>query len=107
GEKFTRYFPSNSHLAKLANGNYYNLISMLHRPSMRIIIELLRVSEDGLSRSTLATEIGISLQGVTCNCKKLSACNIIEETRLNRQKFYKLTDETIRTLEILDRIGNN
>ncbi|MFX0065318.1 MAG: hypothetical protein ACFFC7_24370, partial [Candidatus Hermodarchaeota archaeon] len=25
GEKFTRYFPSNSHLAKLANGNYYNL----------------------------------------------------------------------------------
>ncbi|MFX1250115.1 MAG: winged helix-turn-helix transcriptional regulator [Promethearchaeota archaeon] len=107
GEKYTRYFPSHSQLAELANRNYYNLVSMLHRPSMRTIIELLRVSEDGLSRSTLATEIGISLQGVTCNCKKLSACDIIEETRVNRQKFYKLTDETIRTLEVLDSIDRN
>jgi predicted transcriptional regulator len=75
---------------------------MLQRPSLSKIIHLLRDSENELSRNQLANEIGISLQGVTCNCKKLVANGIIEELLLGRQRFYRLTDNTIEILETLD-----
>ncbi|MHA2296645.1 MAG: winged helix-turn-helix transcriptional regulator [Candidatus Hodarchaeales archaeon] len=97
---FTRYFPSNSKLAK--EDLYFNIFSMLQRPSMYTIIKLLWESKNGLSRTELSSTIGISLQGVTCNCKKLSTACIIQETRLNRQKYYMLTDGAIEFLDKLD-----
>ena len=77
---------------------------MLKRSSMYSIIELLRDSGSGLSRNQLAKEIGITLQGISCNCKKLVGYNIIEEYYKGRQKFYRLSNETNEILESLEKI---
>ncbi|MFW9992121.1 MAG: winged helix-turn-helix transcriptional regulator [Candidatus Odinarchaeota archaeon] len=99
---FTRYFPAKAVYSEKSAEIYYSLFSMLQRPSMYKIIDLLLISESSLSRNALASELGISLQGVTCNCKKLLATGIIEEILLDRQKYYRLTDEA---LEIIDRLN--
>ncbi|MHA2497462.1 MAG: winged helix-turn-helix transcriptional regulator, partial [Candidatus Hodarchaeales archaeon] len=101
GSKFTRYF-ANGFTSDFFSDHYYSVLSMLQRPSLSKIIHLLRDSENELSRNQLANEIGISLQGVTCNCKKLVANGIIEELLLGRQRFYRLTNNTIEILETLD-----
>ncbi len=102
GGKFTRYFVING-LLDSNDKHYCKLISMLHRSSMYVIIELLRNSGSGLSRNQLAKEIGISVQGISCNCKKLVDYNIIEEYYEGRQKFYRLSNETNKTLESLEK----
>lgn len=101
GSKFTRYF-ANSFTSDFFSDYYYKVLSMLHHPSLCKIISLLRDSETELSRNHLANELGISLQGVTWNCKKLVANSIIEELLLKRQRFYRLTDNAINILEALD-----
>ncbi|MFX0113578.1 MAG: winged helix-turn-helix transcriptional regulator [Candidatus Hodarchaeota archaeon] len=102
GEKYTRYFPANGVALECSNEYYFAVLSMLQRPSMAKIIRLLWNSSEGLSRNQLANEIGISTQAITCNCKKLAACGVIEDFFIERQKFYKLTEPTIEVLEILE-----
>ncbi|MFW9991819.1 MAG: winged helix-turn-helix transcriptional regulator [Candidatus Odinarchaeota archaeon] len=101
--RFTRYFPVNGKLPSISSDSYYNLISVLKHPTMYDIVNLLRDAENGLSRKVLASELGITRQSVTFNCKKLSTAGIIEETCRNREKHYLLTDETMIVLNQLDK----
>ncbi len=95
---FTRYFPrTNSFSSKLSQ----NLLSMLQRSSAQPILELLYKNDQPLSRNTIAQKIGVTPQGVSWNTKKLIETGIIKESRVNRQKYFTLTNEALGILENL------
>ncbi|MHA2333348.1 MAG: winged helix-turn-helix transcriptional regulator [Candidatus Hodarchaeales archaeon] len=100
---FTRYFPVEKRLPGISSDYYHDLLSVLQRPTMSMMIDLLRNADNGLSRKKLSSELGISVQAVTYNCKKLSVAGIIEETCSNRQKYYVLAVEAQTILEQLDK----
>ncbi|MHA1450976.1 MAG: hypothetical protein ACTSP4_16355 [Candidatus Hodarchaeales archaeon] len=66
---------------------------------MKKVIVLIYNSPNDVSRQELAAELGFSPQFVSCICKKLVGTKIFDESSVNRQKLYSMTEKAVSVFE--------
>jgi predicted transcriptional regulator len=76
------------------------LIAAMKRDTPKSIINHL-IKEGKASHQTLAEICGVSPQAITFHCQRLSNINLIQPTKIGRQKFYILPQEIQKIIKFI------
>jgi predicted transcriptional regulator len=76
------------------------LIAAMKRDTPKCIINHL-IQQGKASHQTLAEICGVSPQAITFHCQRLSNINLIQPTKIGRQKYYILSQEIQKIIKFL------